>query len=414
MSLASAGDRSPQRPSNITQAPNLSEENDLTGTASSGQTSDEQQAREIARTRGISNQECSSSSLSNSLPYVDTVQPDSLTEGEHATSILPHNSIRGAGVPSRESMLPSESASDKTPQLREAQQQPLTPTLGIDSASPFLKGKDVWAVSPAGLLRTECENIRRRQKGISTHKDGPPRQPEPADFPRSLSLTILSATIEPLEHCVLLLHQSTGDETSLEPLARSLRSNLAECVFISIRASQAIPGGNSGYHWGDPDRQWDIGFIGASRIILEDIIKDSLVAKCNFQPQSIVILGHGQGGMAALAAAASWNDLELGGVISIGGPIPTYALLPSTVKAKTPALILSGAIGDISAAALKQIKDTFIYTDLCELSSTLDIMLNSQDELEPLFGFLAHRLRREEWNKQAVISFGKIVRRCES
>ena len=96
--------------------------------------------------------------------------------------------------------------------------------------------------------------------------------------------------------------------------------------------------------------------------------------------------------MAALAAAASWNDLELGGVISIGGPIPTYALLPSTVKAKTPALILSGAIGDISAVALKQIKDTFIYTDLCELSSTLDIMLNSQDELEPLFGFLAHRL----------------------
>lgn len=294
---------------------------------------------------------------------------------------------------------------------REAQQQPTTPILrvAVDSASALAKSGDSRTVSPSGWLEKGCEDIRRKQERISVHRDGPPRRPEPADFPPSLSLLILSATAEPVEYCVILLHQFADTEMSLERLARSLRSNFAEAAFISIRAPEVIPTGNSGYHWGDPAREWDPGFIRTTRIVLEDIIRDSLMAECKFQPQNIVILGHGQGGMAALAAAASWDDIELGGIISIGGPTPTYAQLSSTVKAKTPALILSGAIGEISTVALQQIKDTFVYTDICEMNSTLDIMSESPGRLEPLFRFLAHRLRREEWNKQAVISFGKIT-----
>lgn len=76
-----------------------------------------------------------------------------------------------------------------------------------------------------------------------------------------------------------------------------------------------------------------------------------------------MLVGHGQAGMAALAAAASWDQIELGGVVLIGGRMTSYAQLPAMAKAKTPALICHAELGDFIPSALQNIGEDFIYVD---------------------------------------------------
>ena len=263
------------------------------------------------------------------------------------------------------------------------------------------------ANSPADRLKQELDELKQRQENNRISINGPPRTPERADFPPSLVMSILSPANEPdVEHCVVLLHHSTGDENSLSDLAKNLRRNLGESAFILIRGTQAVKEGNGGYHWADPDDDSETKFIQTSTIILEQVIKDGLMAQCGFQPQNIVILGHGEGGRAALATAASWNAFEFGGVVSIGGRMPDYVQSESGIKAKTPALIVGGALGEITTANLQRIKENFIYIDEDLRDGERDVLPESQQRLQPLWDFFAHRLKREEWSKQAVISFG--------
>ena len=87
--------------------------------------------------------------------------------------------------------------------------------------------------------------------------------------------------------------------------------------------------------------------------------------------------------------------------------MPAYTRLESDVKAKTPALLLGGALGDMSPAAQEKVQDNFISTDKYIETGAQDVIPETQEQLKPLRDFFAHRLRREEWTKQAVISFGK-------
>lgn len=407
MSVPAVGDTS-TKSSTYIGAPDLSEDDDLTGAASFDAKIDEQQGTKFKNnSRDIQRQD--SSSHSQSLPpQLDTTHHTELIERQDAPSILPYIPPQRPGAPPSESMQPSEPADYNMRDPTHAQQQTTTLHSAIGSASPILKDRNSRGLSTSDLLRKQCEEMRRKQEGINAHKDGPTRQPEPGDFPHSIVSSILPAITKTVEHCVLLLNQYAGTETSLDPLARSLHADLAETTFISIRGPQVIYRENIAYRWGDLEGNWETGFIGASSIISEDIIRDSLMAKCNFRSRNIAILGYGQGGVVALAAAALWNNIEFGGVISIGGSVPMYVSLSSTIRAKTPALIMSGAIGEISTIEIQQIEETFVYTDLCEVHSTIDVLMTSPDDLERLIGFLAHRLRRDEWNKQAVISFGKI------
>ena len=301
----------------------------------------------------------------------------------------------------------SESAGNCLQQLVEAQHRPLTPhlTTSTNPSSPITNTSR--AVSPAERLRQELEELRQRQESARIIIEGSPRTPQRTDFPPSLSMSIVAPTTEPeVEHCVVLLHQSTGNEESLGDLAKSLRRSLPESAFVLIRGLQAVRGGNSGYHWADA--AGEATFIQTSTVILDQVIKDVLMSKCRFHPQNIVILGYGEGGMAALAAAASWQGFELGGVVSIGGPIPNYVQMEPGVRAKTPALIIGGALGEINAAALQVVQESFIYINTDIRKGEHDLIPETQEQLKPLWDFLAHRLRREEWNKRAVISFGTI------
>lgn len=123
-------------------------------------------------------------------------------------------------------------------------------------------------------------------------------------------------------------------------------------------------------------------------------------------PSNIMIIGHCQGGMAALATVASWDGVEFGGVISIGGPLPSYVQLPPTVKAKTPALILRTVSGNIHQSALQRIKTTFVTVDVETRAGAHDTIPDEPDALKPILEFFAHRFHREEWEKQAILSLG--------
>ena len=299
-----------------------------------------------------------------------------------------------------------ESTGNSPQQLVEAQHQPSTPNLTATTNPSSPNSNASKAVSPAGRLRQELEGLRQRQE--SAHMiitEGTPRTPLRIDFPPSLSLSIIEPTNEhEVEHCIVLLHDSTGNEESLSGLAKRLQKNLPESAFVLIRGLQAVEGGNSGYLWADAPGE--PRFIQTSTVILDQVIKDVLMTKCGFQPRDIVILGNGEGGMAALAAAASWQGFELGGVISIGGPMPDYVRPEHGVGAKTPALIIGGALGEINNVALQLIRDSFIYTDADIRKGEHDRVPETQEQLRPLWDFFAHRLKREEWNKKAVISFG--------
>lgn len=292
--------------------------------------------------------------------------------------------------------------SDDLRRLAEAPQPPVPPIVSVVN-NPSASG-NARAVSPAGWLKKECEELRKRQELLQINIDGPSRTPVRADFPPALSMTIISP-VKPAENCIIMMHDLANNEASLESHAQVLRSKQPESAFILLRGLLPIEPGNSGYHWADANGTVDEGFMNTSRVILKDLIQDGLMAKCSFHPRDIVILGLGQGGMAALAATASWNCVEFGGVVSFGGPMPGYVQLPFDVKAKSPALIYGGARGDVTPTALQQIQENFSFTDHHISPTGHDIVPLSDQEIKPLLEFFAHRLRREEWKRQAVISF---------
>ena len=291
-------------------------------------------------------------------------------------------------------------------QLAGAQQEPIQPTLSDATDTSIRRAGNSRGISPAGWLKRQCEELRRKQEEIQINIDGPSRTPVSADFPPALSMRIVSSD-QPVESCIILMHHLGNNEASLEKHVRILKSKQPQSAFILLRGLQPIEPGNSGYRWADGNGTVDEGFIKASRVLLEDIIRDGLMAKCSFNPRDIVVLGHGQGGMAALAATACWNCIEFGGVISFGGPMPGYVQLPPGIKPKTPALIYGAIHGNITPTALQHIRDNFSFTDYHIPPSGHDTIPISDVELIQLLKFFAHRLGREEWKRQAVISFGK-------
>lgn len=256
-------------------------------------------------------------------------------------------------------------------------------------------------------IEEDLKSLRRAQEELPSKSNGSPFLPTKADFSSSLSLIISQHEVdEPVEHIVIYLHQLGENEASLQTLAQSLKRRLPRSAYILIRGVEPVPSGGSGYQWADSQSQWDERYLNASRSLLTKVIKDVLISKCNFIPSNIMILGHCEGGMAALAMVALWEGIEFGGVISIEGPLPSHVQLPSTVKAKTPALILRAVFGDIVPSALQRIKDTFMTVDV-ETREEAIAAIPDTNTLGPILAFFAHRFHREEWEKQAIISIGE-------
>lgn len=282
------------------------------------------------------------------------------------------------------------------------------------STSDALAVHDLPSASNIPGLRKEFGRLRIKQKAfVPSNTQINRRLPRQADFPASLSLEILQpVTDDQIEKVVILLHTNGGSERSLENFSRKIQLHYPESAFLLIRGQEAMHIGDSGYHWADPGGPSDGTFFTACRVLLLDVVKRGLIAKCGFSARDIIVLGHGQGGMAALAATAAWETVEFAGVVSIGGPMPDCAQLSSGTKSKTPALALSRIEGDISPVALRRLQKTFCRVTHNLQPTSQDRIPESSEEmtllLEPLLCFFAHRLRREEWKKQAILSLGEL------
>lgn len=283
----------------------------------------------------------------------------------------------------------------------------LVPCPDLISTSLTITTRKSEKSSPSSRLKQNIDTLRSLQRDLPSKSNSAPRLPTQADFSPSTSLAISQDELdEPVDHIIIYLHQPGENDTSLETLARRLKRRLPRSAYILIRGVEPVASGSNGYHWTDSQSQWDEGFLNACRNLLIDVIKNGLVSKCNIMPSNIMILGHCQGGMEALATVALWDEVEFGGVVSIGGPLPPYFQLPSTVKAKTPALVLRAERGDIHPSALRRIEDTFVTVDVETREGTHDT-IPDQNALKPILDFFAHRFHREEWEKQAIISFGE-------
>ena len=172
-----------------------------------------------------------------------------------------------------------------------------------------------------------------------------------------------------------------------------------------------------GYHWGDDivfdqnsgQMDLDTGFSKAVMMIREKLILDDLVAKCGYEPRDITLFGFGQGGMAALAIAHSMK-LELGGVISIGGPPPTTSSkeAASSAKSKTPVLVVGGSSSTtITTSALTNLKAMFQSVEYKKHERPGDSMPRNWGEMLPVMRFLSVRLRSRRGIPEGMLKSGE-------
>lgn len=240
---------------------------------------------------------------------------------------------------------------------------------------------------------------------MSTSSAAAPRLPTSKDFPPSISLTITPPPNVQLPLNVLILLHGLGDtHVPFTRLAQQL--NLPYTCVISLGGPTPVPALFTGsdvpsFHWGDDilfdqstgELDVDSGFKASQILLSEAVIKNILMDKCGFQPRQVMLMGFGQGGMAALHYAASVPQVELGGIISIGGRLPAAAVA-STSKTKTPVLVLGGSRSkQVTRSAVEQLKNIFLTVEYVKWTKAEDSMPGSRDEMLPIMRFFARRLR---------------------
>ena len=152
----------------------------------------------------------------------------------------------------------------------------------------------------------------------------------------------------------------------------------------------------------------DTGFSKAT-ILLKDIIENGLGAKCGYSPQEIVLFGLGQGAMAALAAALPFPE-DLGGIISIGGPLPiskSPLATGASNKSKTPVLVLGGSSNTlITPKAIITLKTVFEFLEYSGWVRSQDGMPRSREEMLPIMQFFSRRLKSRRGIPQGSVEIG--------
>ena len=227
----------------------------------------------------------------------------------------------------------------------------------------------------------------------------PTHLPTQADFPTSLVLSVTPPPA-PSSHptnLLILLHGLGDTSAPFTNLGKQLA--LPETTCISLQAPTPLPFDLGGFHWGDDitfdqvsgKMDFDTGFAKIVKTIKQDIVENVLVKKCEYTPREIMLFGFGQGAMAALATAATMSQ-ELGGIVSIGGPLPS--LEKSAKAVKTPVLVLGGSSNTlITRAALDRLKAAFENIDYHKWNRAGDGMPRNREEMLPIMRFFARRLR---------------------
>lgn len=175
-----------------------------------------------------------------------------------------------------------------------------------------------------------------------------------------------------------------------------------------------MPAGH--HHWGDDllidsntgDLEHDAGFSKIATLLAEDVIKKILIVNCGFKAREIFILGYGQGGMAALATVRSLGPgIELGGVISIGGPLPASCMLVNGEKARTPMLLLGGAKGLVARSnGVARTRGAFENVEYVQWKKGDDGMPSNREEALPMMQFFARRLGSRKGVPEGSVEVG--------
>ncbi|OJJ48408.1 hypothetical protein ASPZODRAFT_63002 [Penicilliopsis zonata CBS 506.65] len=254
----------------------------------------------------------------------------------------------------------------------------------------------------------------------------PTKTPSPADFPPNLTVTVTEAPSSspgsgPAPNILLLLHGLGDTAAGFTAFARALQ--LPETTIVTLQAPTPLPFDLGGFHWGDDvsfdsasgGLDMDAGFTRSTRILVSNIIRDTLLAKCGYQLREILLLGFGQGGMAALMAAreldktskiaevdesssSSSTELtgSLSGVISIGAPYPLSASTLGS-KNRTPVLLVGGRESTaVTDTAVQRTKEAFEFVELHRYARRGDGMPRNRDEMMPVMQFFARRLRSRQ------------------
>ncbi|KAI1498494.1 Alpha/Beta hydrolase protein [Biscogniauxia marginata] len=262
----------------------------------------------------------------------------------------------------------------------------------------------------------------------------PTRIPTPEDFSHlapSLHLSLTFPEVPETTTAILILFHGLGDsEASFTTFAKNL--NLPGVLSISVRgvspltpALLGLPesdatGPTKNFHWGDDltisttteDLDPDPGFSKAEEIVLGKLIRETLVGKCGWETNDILLFGFGQGGSLALGLSSRLRgsaravDVREGeqkdigsvfkGALSIGGPLPT-SMVPSLSardKARTPVLVCHGRESEaLDADAMEVIRKEFADVREVKWRKNDDSMPKNRDEMLPVMQFFAERLR---------------------
>lgn len=229
----------------------------------------------------------------------------------------------------------------------------------------------------------------------------------PCKLPTSSDLSaalhaVLHSTPKPTN--VVLFLCGLGDTSeNFSSFARAL--NLPETLCITLQGPTPLPLPlPEGFHWGDDllvdqssgELDPDAGFSKSTQLLTEEVIEGGLISKCGFQPREILLFGFGQGGMTALATAKEFHG-ELGGVISMGGRIPSSCMLVNGPKKTTPVLLLGGSKGSLASGdAVKSTKGTFEHVEHHQWKKPDDSMPQNREEALPMMRFFARRLRSQK------------------
>ncbi|OCK76388.1 phospholipase/Carboxylesterase superfamily protein [Lepidopterella palustris CBS 459.81] len=230
----------------------------------------------------------------------------------------------------------------------------------------------------------------------------PGRLPTRDDFPTSIILSVTPpSSSQPPTNVLILLHGLGDTNASFTTLGQRL--NLPETACISIQAPNPLPFDLGGFHWGDDivfdqasgEMDVDTGFKSSTRLVLENVIRKGLVEKCGYKPREIIMFGFGQGGMVGLQVATEFDGEELGGVISIGGVVPsTLPLKALSNKSRTPVIVCKGSKNSIvTQSAISRMKDAFESVEVKEWRKSGDGMPSNREEMLPIMQFFARRLR---------------------
>jgi predicted esterase len=261
------------------------------------------------------------------------------------------------------------------------------------------------------------------------------RLPLRSDFSPSLTIDIIPPTSpEQQRPSILVLLHGLGDtQVPFTSLGRAL--NLPNTTVLSLRGPSPLPAlitGNDrpSFHWGDDilisstsdALDQDAGFETASNLVWKDVIADVLLAKCGLRARDVLLWGFGQGAMVALAVAAALPKVEFAGVVAVGGRLPSsvpriahppadVAPVPAAAsespsatndeemgrKARTPVLLLGGSASrQVTRSAVDDAKARFVGVEYVKWAKSDDSMPKNREEVVPIMGFLARRLRTDE------------------